>query len=46
MKKKISKTNKAEIREPKKEAQFEHKIIKDARKMAKDLKKGKANYGK
>lgn len=32
--------------EPKKESNFEHKIIKDARKMAKDLKKGKPGYGK
>lgn len=29
-----------------KEAKFEHKIVKDARKMAKDVKSGRKEYGK
>jgi hypothetical protein len=34
------------MKDTKKEAKFEHKVIKDARKLAKDVSKGRKNYGK
>ncbi len=46
MKKKPNAKKDKEMCEPSKEAKFEHKIVKDARKTAKDLKSGKKSYGK
>ena len=47
MKKKSSTKNKKEMCEPTKEAKFEHKIVKESRKLGKDANaKRDKNYGK